>query len=155
MYENIKELKPVEFVWRYVLSNYKGKFSKNSLYRDVCDRLLKNKNPQEFFDFVKELNSASTIYKQIFEYSFHSEKINKKLKKLHLIEVSPSFTLLLKILPYFNNNEITEEDVLEIMNMIEILHIRWGICNQATSRLDPIYNTICAELKDKDPKEFK
>jgi len=39
--------------------------------------------------------------------------------------------------------------------MIEILHIKCGICNQATSRLDPIYNTICAELKDKDPKEFK
>ena len=72
-----------------------------------------------------------------------------------MIEVSPSFTLLLKIMPYFEDKIMEKNDVLEIMDMIEVFHIRWGICNQATSRLDRIYNEICLELNNTESKDFK
>jgi len=155
MYDKVRGNQPVKFIRRYILSNYKGKISEKNLYKDVTSKLLKDKAPQEICNFVKDLNSASDTYKRILECSFPSDRINKKLKELHLIEVSPSFTLLLKILPFFVNKEIFEEDVLEIMEMIEIFHIRWGICNQATSRLDSIYNEICMELRNKNSIEFK
>lgn len=154
MYEKVRDKEPVKFIRRYMLSNYKGKISESRLYEGVRKRLEKE-NPEKICDFVKDLNVNATIYKKIFESSFSQDKINKKLQELHLVEVAPSFTLLLKIMPHLESKEISEEDVLEIMEMIESFHIRWGVCGQSTSRLDQIYNDICMELKDKKPQEFK
>jgi len=154
MYEKVRDKEPVKFIRRYMLSNYKGKISESRLYEEVRKK-LENKNPEKIYDFVKDLNDNAIVYKKIFECSFSQDKINKKLEKLHLVEVAPSFTLLLKIMPHLGNKKISKEDVLEIMEMIESFHIRWGVCGQSTSRLDKIYNDICMELKDKQPQEFK
>jgi len=40
------------------------------------------------------------------------------------------------------------------MELIEIFHIRWGICGQSTGRLDQIYNEICDGLKQKNSDEY-
>ena len=154
MYEKVRDKEPVKFIRRYMLSNYKGKISESRLYEEVRKK-LENKNPEKIYDFVKDLNDNAIVYKKIFECSFSQDKINKKLRELHLVEVAPSFTLLLKIMPHLGNKKISKEDILEIMEMIESFHIRWGVCGQSTSRLDKIYNDICMELKDKQPQEFK
>jgi len=154
MYEKVRGKEPVKFIRRYILSNYKGKISESRLYEEIRKKLEKE-NPEKICDFVKDLNVNATIYKKIFESSFSQDKINKKLRELHLVEVAPSFTLLLKIIPHLENKKISEKDVLEIMEMIESFHIRWGVCGQSTSRLDQIYNDICMELKGKQPQEFK
>jgi len=154
MYEKVRDKEPVKFIRRYILSNYKGKISESRLYEGVRKR-LENENPGKICDFVEDLNVNATIYKKIFESSFSQDKINKKLRELHLVEVAPSFTLLLKIMPHLENKEISEGDVLEIMEMVESFHIRWGVCGQSTSRLDQIYNDICMMLKDKQPQEFR
>jgi uncharacterized protein with ParB-like and HNH nuclease domain len=154
MYEKIKDKDPVKFIRRYMLSKYAGKFSEKKLYEDVRLK-LENKTPQEVSNFISELNNYATIYKKIYDCDFSDDSINKRLKELQMVEVSSSFTLLLKIMPYFENKRMEKDDVLEIMDMIEVFHIRWGICNQATSRLDRIYNEICLELNNKESKEFK
>lgn len=154
MYEKVRDKEPVKFIRRYILSNYKGKISEARLYEGVR-KILEKEKPEKIRDFVKDLNVSATIYKKIFESSFSQDKINKKLQELHLVEVAPSYTLLLKIMPHLENKEISEEDVLDIMEMIESFHIRWGVCGQSTSKLDQIYNDICMMLKDKQPQEFK
>jgi len=154
MYDKIKDIEPVKFIRRYMLSSYKGKISESKLYEKMREQ-LELKKTEEIYSFVKKLNSSASIYKKIYDCSFSSDKINNKLRELHLIEVAPSFTLLLKILPFYESNELSENDILEIMEMIEILHIRWGICEQATSRLDQIYNDICMNLQDISPHQFK
>jgi len=154
MYEKIRDREPVKFIRRYILSNYKGKISESRLYEEV-KKILEKEAPEKIRDFVKDLNLNATIYKKIFECSFSQDKINKKLKELHLVEVVPSFTLLLKVMRHLEKREISEEDILEIMEMIETFHIRWGVCGQSTSRLDQIYNDICMELKDAQPQKFK
>jgi len=154
MYEKVRDKDPVKFIRRYVLSNYKGKISESRLYEEVRKELEKE-NPEKICNFVKDLNVNATIYKKIFECSFSQKKINKKLQELHLVEVVPSFTLFLKLMRYLEKEEISEKDILEIMEMIESFHIRWGICGQSTSRLDQIYNDICMESKNKQPQELK
>jgi len=155
MYEKVRDKEPVKFIRRYILSNYKGKISESRLYEGVRRRLGGENADERVRDFVKDLNINATIYKKIFECSFSQDKINKKLQELHLMEVAPSFTLFLKIMHYLEKGEISEKDMLEIMDMIESFHIRWGVCGQSTSRLDQIYNDICMELKDKQPQNFK
>jgi uncharacterized protein with ParB-like and HNH nuclease domain len=154
MYEKIRDKDPVKFIRRFMLSQFAGKFSEKKLYGDVRLK-LENKTPQQVFSFVSTLNDYATIYKKIYDCAFSEDTINKRLNELQMIEVSPSFTLLLKVMPYFESNEMEKDDVLEIMDMIEVFHIRWGICNQATSRLDRIYNEICLELDNTESKDFK
>mgnify|MGYP001773325779 CR=1 FL=1 len=154
MYEKVRDYEPVKFIRRYLLSNWKGKISESKLYEDVYSK-LKDEKAENLFVFVKSLNSSATVYKKILECSLSSNRLNKKLTELHLVEVAPSFTLLLKVIPYLENGEISEQDVLDIMEMIETFHIRWGICEQVTSKLEQIYNEICLELQSKTPAEFK
>jgi hypothetical protein len=153
MYEKVRNYEPVKFIRRYILSNYKGKISEARLYEEVNSK-LKEEEPANICDFIRKLNAAATIYKKILECDLLYDRLNKKLKYLHLIEVAPSFTLLLKVIPYLGK-DLSEQDFLEIMGMIEKFHIRWGICGQSTSKLDQIYNEICMELQNKNPTEFK
>lgn len=154
MYEKVRNYEPVKFIRRYILSTWKGKISQKKLYEGVSSE-LKDKKPEDIHEFVKNLNSSATVYKKILECSLPYPSLNKKLTELHMVEVAPSFPLLLKVIPYLENKEISEQDVFEIMEMIETFHIRWGICGQSTSRLDQIYNEICIELQNKKPMEFK
>lgn len=154
MHEKVRNYEPVKFIRRYILSNWKGEVSESRLYENVISK-LKDKEAKAICDFVKSLNSSATVYKKIIECSLPYERLNRKLTELHLIEVAPSFTLFLKVVSYLGNGELSEQDVLDIMEMIETFHIRWGICGQTTSRFDLIYNEICVELQNKNPKEFK
>lgn len=153
MYQKIRDKSPVKFIRRFMLANYKGNISENNLYQHVRSR-LENNLPEQYLQFAKELNFSSTIYKKIFESSFNDKKINKKLDELKIVEVSPSFTLLMTIMPLYEENKISKDDILKIMEMIEAFHIRWGICGQSTGRLDQIYNEICDGLKQKNTEEY-
>ena len=153
MYQKIRDKSPVKFIRRYMLANYKGKFSESNLYQHVRSR-LENNIPDQYLQFAKELNFSSSIYKKIFESSFKDNKINKKLDELKIVEVSPSFTLLIKIMPLYEEDKIPRNDILKIMEMIEAFHIRWGICGQSTGRLDQIYNEICDGLGQKNFDEY-
>ena len=154
MYQKIRDKSPVKFIRRYMLANYKGKFSESNLYQHVRSR-LENNIPDQYLQFAKELNSSSSIYKKIFESSFDDKKINKKLDELKTVEVSPSFTLLIKIMPlYEEDKKSRRDDILKILELIETFHIRWGICGQSTGRLDQIYNEICDGLKQKKFEEY-
>lgn len=160
MYGKVKNLEPVTFIRRYILSNYKGKVSKNKLYEEIKKKLGSNMD-NDILNFVKDLNSKATIYKKINERTFSSEKINKLLHELQLIEVSPSYTLLLKIFPILEEEKNLSEDiksvkknVIEILKLIEKFHVRWGVCGLSTSRLDQIYNNICMGLS-KIPEDDK
>jgi uncharacterized protein with ParB-like and HNH nuclease domain len=153
MYEKVRDWESVKFIRRYILSIWKGKISETRLYEEVNSKLNSEK-PANICDFIKKLNTAATFYKKILECDLSYDRLNKKLKDLYLVEVAPSFTLLLKVIPYLEK-DLSEQDVLDIMEMIEIFHIRWGICGQSTSKLDQIYNEICVELQNKKPVEFK
>jgi len=153
MYEKVRDKGPVKFIRRFMISNYKGNFSESRLYENVRNK-LENKEPNVFYNFTHKLNSSATIYKKIFESSFEDNKINKKLNELKIIEVSPSFALLIKVLPFYEDGRIKKEDLFRIMELIEIFHIRWGICGQSTGRLDQIYNEICDGLKQKNSDEY-
>jgi uncharacterized protein with ParB-like and HNH nuclease domain len=106
MYEKVRNHEPVKFIRRYILSIWKGKISESKLYEEVNSK-LNNETCANICDFVVKLNAAATVYKKIFErtFSYDYDKVNKKLNDLHLVEVAPSFTLLLKVLPYLEKRK--------------------------------------------------
>jgi len=152
MYDKVRQFEPVTFIRRYMLSNYRGKVSKNKLY-DEIKKKIGNKNDADILEFVKDLNYNASIYKKINETSFINKKINRLLLDLQLVEVSPSYTLLLTIFSLFDSDtgetdNVKVNNTIEILKLIESFHIRWGISQSYTSRLDQIYNNICMGLKE-------
>lgn len=157
MYEKVRDIEPVKFIRRYFLANYKGKISESKLYEEIKNR-FDDKCGKEILSFVADLNDKSSIYKKIYEANFSIEKIDQKLKQLHLVEVATSYTLLLNIATLFESEneeeKISEKDFLKIMDLIENFHIRWGVIGLNTSRLDQIYNDICNEINQLKPDEI-
>lgn len=153
MYEKVRDLEPVTFIKRYMLSEYKGKISESKLYEEIRKKLEKNES-EDILKFVMDLNSKADYYQKINNASFNNNKINKILRQLHLIQVAPSYTLLLKILPLFESGALYEDEIIEIMEMIETFHIRWGVCGKSTSRLDQIYNDMCIGLSKLTTYEY-
>lgn len=148
MYDKIGSDETVRFIRRYTLSKYKGKVPETRLYETIKAK-LSNLNPAAVLDFVSDLNIKASVYKKILEKGFASTKINNVLSDLSLIEVGPSYTLLLKLFPFHEAGQLSENNILQILRMIETFHIRWGICGQSTSSLDQIYNDLSVELVDK------
>jgi len=151
MYEKVRDLEPVTFIRRYFLSNYKGVTSEARLYEELKNK-FDDKSPDQILDFVKKLNYNAEIYNKIFEANFSSDELNEKLEKLRLVEVAPSYTLLLKILPLYIDGKVSDRDIIDVMDLIENFHIRWGMCDVSTNRLNPIYNELCMEIPKLDPK---
>lgn len=147
MYEKVRDKEPVKFIRRYTLSSFKGKISERRLYEGIRERIEReNWNYEKILKFTKDVNKKATLYKKIYEASFSSLELNKMLQELQLVEVAPSYTLLLKVLSLNDEGKLSDDDILQIMKLIEIFHIRWGICGQSTSRLDTVYNQICNDL---------
>jgi hypothetical protein len=153
LYEKVANHEPVKFIRRYSMSLYKGKVPETRLYETIRSK-YENESAEAVKDFVTDLNSKASVYKKILDANFASRKISEKLRELALIEVAPSYTLLLRIIPSFEEGSIEEDKVVEILRMIETFHIRWGVCGQSTAYLDQIYNDICMELPKHQPNEY-
>lgn len=151
MFENVRDKKPIKFFRRCMLSSFKGKVSERKLNKSLRNIIKRDRwNENGILDFVEDITQKSAIYKHIYEADFESEnEINKRLRELQLVEVAPSYTLLLKVFPFYKKGLLDQNDILTILSMIEIFHIRWGICGQSTSSLDTIYNEICMEISSR------
>jgi len=148
MFANVRDIEPIKFFRRYVLSSFKGKVSEKRLNKTLRSIIEKEKwDTEKILNFVKDLDQKSIIYSHIHKADFQDAiEINKKLQDLQLVEVSPSYTLLLKLFPFYENALLSKENIIEVLEMIETFHIRWGVCGQSTSSLDTIYNEICHDL---------
>lgn len=156
MFTRVRERDPVKFLRRYVLSRFKGKVPEARLYEKIM-AALQHEGPAAVRDFTADLAKKAVIYDKVVRASFSSESVNRRLKNLQLVEVTPSHSLQLVVFSAFEDggHRISEEDVADILSYIETFHIRWGICGRFTGNLDQIYNTISLQLPSHDPGQYR
>jgi len=150
MFENVREIAPVKFFRRYMLSEFKGKFPERRLNK-ALRRIIENEeewNNNKIKKFLEDLYKKSEIYSKLNFPSFKDTEINRKLQDLIWIEVGPSYTLLMKIFPFYENGILNKDDIKSVLELIESFHIRWGVCDKSTSVLDTIYNDICTNISN-------
>ena len=94
-------------------------------------------------EFINELQDASKIYSKILNRNFNDKKINSLLFNLQRIKSFPSYTFILSLM----RRDITRDDKLEILHLIEIFMLRRNICEYRTSELDDIFSKL-ARLDD-------
>ena len=149
MYQKVGDNEPVKFLRRYTMSRFQGKITETKLYETIKSK-IQILNISKIVEFVKDINYNASIYKKIIDRGFSYAEINTALSHLSMVEVSPSYTLLLRLFSLFEDKKIDISRMLEILQMIETFHIRWGICGQATAALDQIYSDLSNKIKDID-----
>ncbi len=149
MYQKIGSNEHVKFLRRYTMSRYQGKIAETKLY-ETTKAKVQDFTVDQTVDFVKDINSKASIYKKIIERGFSSPEINLALSHLAMVQVGPSYTLLMKLFSLFEDGKIQKKQIIEIMRLIETFHIRWGICGKATAALDQIYNDLSNDIKPDD-----
>lgn len=147
MYQKIGNNEPVKFLRRYTMSRYKGKIAETKLYETIKSK-VQNFSIDQILDFVKDINSKASIYRKVIDNGFNSLEINTALSHLAMVEVGPSYTLLMKLFSFFEDDKLQKSQMMEVLQLIETFHVRWGICGQATSALDQIYNDISNDIKN-------
>ncbi len=144
--DKIKDEELVNFLQIYFLSTLNIKLSSSKLYKEVKN-IFNKADPYRILIYLKDMVNKASTYQKIIELSFKSKKINEALYSLQLIGARPSYPLLLSIFPYYENHFIKEEEILYILKMVEILHVRWWICGFPHSQLMKTYNKVCKNLK--------
>lgn len=104
-------------------------YDRNGQYQDKKISIL---------EFSKHLKNASEIYSKIENKSFDGSKINTRLFSLSRIEAKPSLTFLLDLF----QRKISENDIIEIIQLIETFMLRRHICEYRTSELDDIFSKL-------------
>jgi hypothetical protein len=108
--------------------------------------------------FSKSLSEAAEIYSKIVKCRFTNVKINKHLYNLLRIKSLPSYTFLLNLF----KREVSDEEKIEALRMLEVFMLRWHICEKRTSLLDDIFpklvslpdNNLAHSLKNELLKEM-
>lgn len=151
MFEKVRHYEPVKFIWRYSLCEvFSTKVSETKLYEELKRAIENNKEfagEKGLLDFVAQLSVYSEAYRQLCASDFVEDSLAKKMRHLNLIKVVASYTLLMKLVELFNAGVIKRDAMLRIMSIIENFHIRWGVCDMDTSKLDAFYTGICVELR--------
>lgn len=155
MYQKIRNYDPVTFFFRFILSEYPGKISARQLYEVITQKAMEeNWDAKYVAEFTLKLKNAAIVYSELIDANIGIPKIDRRLLDISLFEAGPSYTLLIKITPLLKSGKLKEELYLKIIDLIELFHIRWGVCGQSTSRLNDIYNRICSKLDLGNPEEI-
>ncbi len=155
MYQKIRNYDPVIFFFRFILSEYPGKISASQLYEVIVKKAKEESWNAKYIDkFTSKLKNAAVIYSELIDANIGISKIDRRLSDIRLFEASPCYTLLMKITPLLKSGELKENQYLKIIDLVELFHIRWGVCGQSTSKLNDIYNHMCNKLDPKNTEEI-
>ncbi len=85
--------------------------------------------------YLEKIVSCASTYSKIFNKSFESKKINLKLIDLASIRCFPSYIFLM----HFMQLEMTEKEMLKVLDMVAAIMIRRHVCERRTSENDDIF----------------
>lgn len=114
---------------------------------DVYYSLKENVNSENVVSYLQELNRFSTFYEKLLNPEKEPVKLIKKyLIRLNRIEVTTAYPMLLTGYSIYSKGEISEEEFVQVLQILENYLIRRFVCSVATNQLNKIFSTVCPQL---------
>ena len=110
-------------------------------------------NGQEKKVFFDELSNYSYAYKQILESSTNNNKINEILKRFNELQVTVIRPFLMAVLHEYNQDRLTDSDVVGIFSIFESYIARRMITKLPSNALNKIIATLFRDMKNIMNKE--
>lgn len=132
---------------RYYLTLKNGKFpNKNRIYEDF--KVYYNDN---FIDkkliFFNEFLDYSKAYSKITNWDTSSQKVNIRLKRFNKLDVNIIKPFLLGIVYDYSRQELTEEELIKILDIIEIYIARRSITKESSNALNKVFAVLYRDLQ--------
>jgi uncharacterized protein with ParB-like and HNH nuclease domain len=140
-----------EFIRDYLTMKENKIPNKAKVYLDFKEYVLKEKLSNE--SILEELYKFSKYYGILIKTNHQNKKINEILKRINDLEVVVSYPFMLEILDDQNEEILTEEELIEIVETLESFSFRRTICNVNTNSLNKIFMNLAKEIKKNE--DFK
>lgn len=139
-----------EYIRHYLMKN--GEIVKQS---DVYYFLKEQVKTANIIDYLKELSKYSSYYLKIKYPEFEENStIARSLKRLNRIEVTTAYPMLLSCYNGYVENEISEKEFIDILEILENFLIRRFVCNIPTNQLNKIFPSIYTSVSSKEDKNI-
>ncbi|MGE5456740.1 MAG: HNH endonuclease family protein, partial [Methanococcaceae archaeon] len=110
---------------------------------DIYHSLKERVDVANALSYLKDLAQKSCFYqKLIFPEKEEDSLIRKYLLRLNRIEVTTAYPLLLNIYTKYSCNQVTKEQFVEVLKLLENFLIRRFICSYPTNQLNKIFLSI-------------
>lgn len=98
---------------------------------------------------LADMLKHSEIYKKIIQQSFDDKDINFHLVRiLEDLQTTVTIPFFFDIFEKFDSNEISKNDVVTILEIIETYFLRRSVCKERTAGLDKFFNSVIVRINN-------
>jgi uncharacterized protein with ParB-like and HNH nuclease domain len=131
-----------EFI-RHYLTKSGVEVRKNDVYFEIKDR-IKHK---DIVEYLKDLFTFSRYYARLLNPDLEdNENIRNYLKRLNRLEVLTIYPFLLNCYDDWNNKQLTENDFITILQIIENFLLRRFVCSIPTNALTRVFALLYSQV---------
>ena len=103
---------------------------------------VENKYDKTTEDLLIELLDYSKLYNKLLMANTKNSILNASILRMNLLETTVTRPFFMEVLQLFNEQKISEEDLVSIFNFVESYLFRRMICGIATNALNKIFLTL-------------
>ncbi len=141
-----KEYKVSEFIRHYLTLITKRIPNINDVYfifKNYVIKQIQEGMASDCENILQDMLKYAKIYNKIINSSFVSNRICKILKRLNHIDMTVIYPFFLAFFEMFDEDKITEDEAIKVLNCIESFIFRRMICpGYATNALNKIFSTL-------------
>ncbi len=117
---------------------------------EVYYALKENISTKNAIDYLKELKRYSVFYQRLIYPEFEPDfGIQKYLRRLNRIEVTTAYPLLLNFYGNYIDGQLSKNDFVAILKVLENYLIRRFVCSVPTNQLNKIFPTVYPQITAK------
>ena len=140
-----------DFVRDYLTMKNGAISNKNKVYEDFKKYIKQNDENMDEEGILEELKTYSEYYSWFLNGDSPNEKINQKLEEFRYLRNTTVYPLILSVFEdTYSYKNITENELLDILNLLISYIFRRSVCGYTTNSLNKIFASIVVSLKNKD-----
>ena len=140
-----------DFVRDYLTMKNGTISNKNKVYEDFKKYIKQNDENMDEEGILEELKTYSEYYRWFLNGDSPNEKINEKLEEFRYLRNTTVYPLILSVFEdTYSYKNITENELLDILDLLISYIFRRSVCGYTTNSLNKIFASIVISLKNKD-----
>lgn len=146
-----KDYKVSDFIRHYLTLITKRIPNINDVYfvfKEYVINEIKENRTNDCENILQDMLKYAQIYNKIINSNFSSERVSKIVRRLNHIEMTVIYPFFLAFFEMYENQKISEDETIRVLNCIESFIFRRMICSgYATNALNKIFSTLHYDVK--------
>lgn len=138
------------FLRHYLAMTSRTLSSENYIYarfRDRCEHEFKKDD--EFIEEIKTLQSFAEYYDRLLRPDNEPDWIVREaLYRLDVLELSTAYPFLLRAFYAYHSEDLSKEELLDLLNVLENYLVRRHVCGEPTNFLNKMFPNLWRDIED-------